>query len=79
MYWAEYQVEAFCEDHIVLGGTSEGLAASAEALGFRVKSGPTHDENTGIVLVQKDSLVNTYYCDVQHIKGKIVSKSSGSF
>jgi hypothetical protein len=79
MYWAEYQVGAFCEDHVVLGGSSEGLATSAAALGFIVKSGPTHDESTGLILIQKGSIINTYYCDVQHIKGKVVSKSSGSF
>jgi hypothetical protein len=78
-YWAQYQVEAFCEDQVVLGGPSDGLAVSGAALGFRVRSGPTHDEGTGIVLVHKESMLSTFYCDVQHIQGKVVSKSTGTF
>jgi hypothetical protein len=79
VYWDQYQVEAFCEDQVIIGSASDGLAESAAALGFRVRSGPTHDEGTGMILVHKESVLKTYYCDVQHIQGRVVSKSTGYF
>jgi ABC-type Fe3+-siderophore transport system permease subunit len=77
--WNQYLVEAFCEDHVVLGASSDGIASSAAGLGFRVHAGPTNDEGTGMILVHKESLLNTYFCDVQYVRGKVVSKSTGSF
>jgi hypothetical protein len=55
------------------------LVESAAALGLHARSDPTHDEGTGRILVHKESVLKTYYCDVQHSQGRIVSKSSGYF
>ena len=78
-YWAEYQVKSFCEDQVVVGGPSEGIAAVAAALGFRVRWGPTRDAAIGLILIYRDTALTTYYCDVQHIDGKVVWKTTGSF
>jgi hypothetical protein len=79
VYWARYQMESFCEDQVVLGGTSEDIAAGAAGLGFRVRSGPTRDETTGMILVHKETPFGTSFCDIQYIDGKIVARSAGWF
>jgi hypothetical protein len=79
MYWAQYQVQSFCEDQVVLGGSSEGIAAGAAGLGFRVRSGPTRDETTGLILIHRETPIGTAYCDIQYIDGKVVARSTGWF
>jgi hypothetical protein len=78
-YWTQYQVESFCEDQVVLGGSSEGIATAAEELGFRVRSGPTRDETTGIMLIHGETLFGTSYCDIQYIDGTVVGRTAGWF
>ena len=79
IYWAEYETETFCEDQVALGAASDGIASTASALGFRVRSGQTRDETTGLILVHRETLFGTSYCDIQYIDGKVVARSSGWF
>jgi hypothetical protein len=79
MYWAQYQTESFCEDQVVTAGPYEGIAASAVALGFRVRSGSTRDPTTGLILIHRETPFGTSYCDVQYIDGMVVTRSAGWF
>jgi hypothetical protein len=79
MYWAQYQTESFCEDQVVTAGPYEGIAASAVAFGFRVRSGSTRDPSTGLILIHRETPFGTSYCDVQYIAGMVVARSAGWF